>query len=255
MDDVVQPYALPRNLHEVVERAAASRHDAVGEHAHVAGPITEAPQEEEEEGHSPPASALADVLDGEEDEDVEMEDVVLAPAAARAPKTMQELAEEAALRDAARSRPAEADAEEFTVSAAPAASDRADRTNGRRGARSSTKESATGPAGDKGKTKGRAGSGAAAGRRSTRKRKRGRAEGSDSDQESRDGDGGGDDGESEGEPAPCPSPAKKARARTRAPPPAVPPSTRVLRARKPKDAAKAAEERAMEDAYRRAVAE
>ncbi|KAI0763653.1 hypothetical protein BD413DRAFT_495167 [Trametes elegans] len=299
VDDVVQPYRLPRNLHEIVEHAGA-RQAALGElklkpdfHANGSAAVSASADADVDvgaAGRAPrmPAEAggflhsnrpeeidrLEYGEDEEEDKDM-MEDVVVAPPPNGAPKTMQELAEEAARRaqgpDAA---PADG-VEELAFSApvpAPALAPEEKATNGRstRAPRAASQSGTSTPRGGGGGARGRGrgrGRGLKAGStpkakprqapRRTRKRKRADVESDDSeeDEEEADGDAGdGADPAAEAEPA-TPSPTKKTRGRARAPAPAVPPSTRVLRTRGQKSAAKMQEEREMEEAYRRAVAE
>lgn len=298
VDDVVQPYALPRNLHEIVEHASTS-HTALGELKKNVDPYSrahsnlnstrsskEAADAPEEEG----AGADADEQNAEafqadrldivqaghegEDDDAMMEDVPLPVAEPLrlngAPKTMQELAEEAARRSVSTHTAKKTEQEELalnlTSTAAPssvvAGGLEAGEDSGRR-----TRSSAS-RAGTTGKNAGAAnvrtgGSARASGAGGTptprtrtrpfaksrpakstpqsRKRTRAQADGSDSDAEV-------------DEDRPASSPVKKT-TRARAPPPAIAPSTRVLRTRKPKEAEKVQEEKELEDAYRRAVAE
>ncbi|KAI0648178.1 hypothetical protein C8Q79DRAFT_905740 [Trametes meyenii] len=90
VDDVVLPYTLPRNLKEIVEHAGTS-HSALGE-------LKTAEVFDDDDGAA--GLQVGDGADEGEDEGEDtMEDVLLAaPQPNGAPKTMQELAEQAALR-------------------------------------------------------------------------------------------------------------------------------------------------------------
>ncbi|KAI9058217.1 Rad4-domain-containing protein [Trametes sanguinea] len=198
VDDVVQPYRLPRNLHEIVEHAV------------------------EELAMGTPLSAPT-------------------PAGAGRATT--------------RGRSTRASAAATPSAPAP--------TEAQRGAdTSSAAGSSRGRGRGRGKARGSAGRAANASRakqapRRARKRTRAEADESDADSEEAGGQASADEdaaaaGVDDGPPPT--SPAKK-RARTKAPAPAVPPSTRVLRSRPQKSASKVLEEKEMEAAYRRAVAE
>ncbi|KAI0333722.1 Rad4-domain-containing protein [Cubamyces sp. BRFM 1775] len=153
VDDVVQPYTLPRNLHEVVEHAA-TRGSALGElkkpgkvSDHSDGGDDEG-EHVSEHGQNEDDDAFVrdeqlEVVNGEdEDEDEDMMEVVpVAPQLNGAPKTMQELAEEAAQRNAAGGTSSSANAvEELTLAAPPPPPPAADKkaTNGR-GTRTSSR--------------------------------------------------------------------------------------------------------------------
>ncbi|KAI1793306.1 Rad4-domain-containing protein [Ganoderma leucocontextum] len=260
VDDVVQPYALPRNLREIVEHASTS-HTALGElrktnQGMPTALAADAAEEQDaddvdvtEQGREPP-SLLDDKLEaveggGSEHDDEVMEDVVVdAPPPARTPKTMQELAEAAARRGQNINQPV--DGEDVLLLAAPPlpAGEKAN-ANGRstRASRSGAKSGTSTPrANTRGKGKTLAASSSKPAPRQTRKRTRPQVEHSDSDRE-----------EEEGGEVDQPSAAKKTR--TRAPPPPPEPSTRVLRTRKPKDAGKVREEKELKAAYRRAIAD
>ncbi|TFK87491.1 Rad4-domain-containing protein [Polyporus arcularius HHB13444] len=242
-DDVVQRYALPRNLREIVEHAAMS-HTALGELKNENAPLEEEPDSRvtDEQVAKARFHDQLEVIEDTEDEDDMMEDVPVAPRLKGAPKTMQELAEEAARRDGRKHEAADTE-DELTIAAASLPAEEKPAVASANG-RSTRSDSAN--IGDKAgtstpRTRAKAGakSGAAAGRstpRQTRKRTRAQAEASDSDVEGASSQ---------------PSPVKR-RARSSAP--VASPSTRVLRTRKPKDASKAQEEAELEEAYRRAVA-
>ena len=249
VDDVVQPYALPRNLHEIIEHAATS-HTALGELKKANASLK---ADEDEDGESmdadEPVAAAAfrdikmEVLEDSEDDDGMMEDVPVAPRLNGAPKTMQELAEEAARRDGLKHASADTE-EELPIEAAALPAEEKPATasaigrNTRSGGISTAGSPTAGTFTPRARAKAKAGakgSGSAAGGRSTPRQTRKRTR-TESDVE----------GEGEG------TPAKR---RARAPAPAVTPSTRVLRTRKPKDATKVQEEEEMEEAYRQAVAE
>ncbi|PIL22401.1 hypothetical protein GSI_15089 [Ganoderma sinense ZZ0214-1] len=262
VDDVVQPYALPRNLHEIIEHASTG-HTALGElqttnPGILTAPVADAAEEQDaddvdvsEQGREP--LSLLDVDDklevegsGSEDDDDAMEEVVVdAPPLARTPKTMQELAEEAARRNGDANHRAD-DEEELVIAAPPLATGEKAAANGRKtsASRSRTKSGTSTPRPNtRGKSKASAASTSKAAPRRTRKRTRSQVEHSDSDREEEGG----------GEANPPGSTVKKPR--TRAAPPPAEPSTRVLRTRKPKDADKVREEKEMEAAYRRAIAD
>ena len=249
MDDVVQPYTLPRNLHAIVEHASMGR-SALGElkkGADVASNDEEVKEEagvDADEQGQEPFTLLNDepeAVGSGEDDDEMMEEVIVDRQPVGAPKTMQELAEEAARHDASKNQPVDTE-EELVLAAPPPPAEEKKAANGRstRASRSATKSgTATPRASTRGKSKASAASKVTP--RRTRKRTRSQAEESDSGLEGVEVE----DAE--------PSPAKRSRAR--APPPAVTPSTRVLRTRKPKDASKVQEEMDMEAAYRAAIAE
>ncbi|RPD62250.1 Rad4-domain-containing protein [Lentinus tigrinus ALCF2SS1-7] len=247
VDDVVQPYALPRNLHEVVERAAMS-HAALGELKKANLNLEEEDGSMDTDEHVPEApfrDIKLEVLEDSEDDDDDdmMEDVPVAPRLNGAPKTMQELAEEAARREGLNHESADTE-EELTI-AAPVekpATIIANTTiaNGRNTRSDGASTTGTSTPRTRAKAKAGARGRAAAGTstpRQTRKRTRAQA-----------------DSDVEGEGS-QPSPAKRRARTSAAPSPAVMPSTRVLRARKPKDASKVQEEEEMEEAYRRAITE
>ncbi len=263
VDDVVQPYALPRNLREIVEHASTS-HTALGElrttnldmstalASYAAEELDADDVDVTEQGQEPLSLLdLDDKLDavkgGESEEDDEaMEEVVVdAPPPVRTPKTMQELAEEAARRGENTNQPVDVE-EELVIATQPQPAAEKATVNGRntRASRSRAKSGTSTPhantGGGKGKTS--AASTSKTTSRQTRKRTRAQVERSDSDREE----------EGRGE-VDRPTTAKKTR--TRAPPPPPEPPTRVLRARKPKDADKMREEKKMEAAYRRAIAD
>ncbi|OSD07353.1 Rad4-domain-containing protein, partial [Trametes coccinea BRFM310] len=114
-DDVVQPYRLPRNLHEIVEHAG-TRGSALGELKKPTAPADADDIDIDDSGDGGYDDAgvgagqgveAHDFLklhasnrdaDEDSDEDEMMEDVPVAPQPTGAPKTMQELAEEAARR-------------------------------------------------------------------------------------------------------------------------------------------------------------
>ncbi|KAI0373881.1 Rad4-domain-containing protein [Pilatotrama ljubarskyi] len=272
VDDVVQPYTLPRNLHEIVAHAGTSR-SALGELKKADDPdgadldIIERARQQEEEEEAEEHVLRGDklqVIDGEgEHDDDDMEDVVVAPQLNGAPKTMQELAEEAARRNDT-AKDGSANAVEELAFAAPATPPVGEQkpANGSRSTRTSKAASKSGTSTprngaatrEKGRGNARGGKAASASSSSTlkprRTRKRTRAEAEDSEASSSE-DGRGE--ASEVDALPTPSPAKRARAKK--PPPPVPPSTRVLRTRGQKSASKIQEERETEEAYRRAVAE
>ncbi|KAI0769955.1 hypothetical protein C8Q74DRAFT_862165 [Fomes fomentarius] len=295
VDDVVQPYALPRNLHEIVEHASTS-HTALGElkknvdpysrsHSNLNSTLSfkeaaDAPEEEGEDERNAEAFQ-ADRLDivqaghEGEDDDAMMEDVPLPVAEPLrlngAPKTMQELAEAAARRSVSMHTPENTEEElaldlTSTAAAAPSSVDadglEVGQDSGRRTRSSASRAGTTGKnagaanvrtggsatasgAGDtptpRTRTRPSAKSRPAKATLQSRKRTRAQADGSDSDA-------------AVDEDRPVSSPVKKT-TRARAPPPAIVPSTRVLRTRKPKEAEKVQEEKELEDAYRRAVAE
>ncbi|CDO71667.1 hypothetical protein BN946_scf184915.g11 [Trametes cinnabarina] len=133
VDDVVQPYTLPRNLHEVVEHAG-TRGSALGElrkpNLPANGHSVDIDDEDiNGERRADQGIEAQDFLqlhasnrdaggDSDEDEDM-MEDVpVVAPQLNGAPKTMQELAEEAARRAGNGDSSANA-VEELPLAAAP----------------------------------------------------------------------------------------------------------------------------------------
>ncbi|KAI0352597.1 Rad4-domain-containing protein [Trametes cingulata] len=277
VDDVVQPYRLPRNLHEIVEHAGTSR-SALGELKKPADPdadeqdadvdVIERMQQEQDEEDLVLRGDKLQIIDGdEEDDDGDdmMEGVVVAPQVHGAPKTMQELAEEAARHTDASNHDSENAVEELTL-AAPATEDkpangsRSTTRTSRAASKSGTSTPQRGGAATRGKGRGQGRGGKAAsssstpkkgGPRRARKRTRAEAEADDSEEDAEE-----DEGDFEGEESharPTLSPAKRARAKK--PPPPVPPSTRVLRTRAQKSASKVQEEREMEEAYRRAVAE
>ncbi|KAI0700351.1 hypothetical protein C8T65DRAFT_742081 [Cerioporus squamosus] len=98
VDDVVQPYALPRNLREIVEHAATS-HSALGELKKANASSLEEEAESMDTDEQVAKARFSDqleVIEDSADEDEMMEDVPVAPRLNGAPKTMQELAEEAA---------------------------------------------------------------------------------------------------------------------------------------------------------------
>ncbi|KAM5533626.1 hypothetical protein V8D89_012739 [Ganoderma adspersum] len=261
VDDVVQPYALPRNLHEIIEHASTG-HTALGElpTTNPGIPTARTPEASEEQdkdyvdgteqGRDPLSLlSVADKLEvegpGSEDDDAMEEVVVDAPPPARTPKTMQELAEEAAHRNGNANQPMD-DEEELVIAAPPQPVGEKATPNGRstRVSRSGAKSGTSTPRPNtrgKGKASAAASTSKTAPRR-TRKRTRSQVEHSDSDRE----------GEEDGE-VDEPSTVKKPR--TRAPPPPAEPSTRVLRTRKPKDADKVREEKEVEAAFRRAIAD
>ncbi|KAH9889795.1 hypothetical protein C8Q73DRAFT_705476 [Cubamyces lactineus] len=296
VDDVVQPYTLPRNLHEVVEHAA-TRGSALGELKRLPEPASDHGGDDEDDGggrvsgvserernegeDAPLDDDNFDVVNraGEDDDDDEDEDMMevvpVVPQLNGAPKTMQELAEEAAQRSAADGASSSANAVEELAVVAPAppppplpgagkkaANGRSTRTSSKAASQSGTSTprsaaAASTPTRARGRGRGR---GKAAtnttsrqSARRTRKRKRTDTDESDVDTEGDDAEAAMDEAHDVAAAAPSPAPVKKSRAR--APPAPVPPSTRVLRTRAQKSANQLEEERAQEEAYRRAVAQ
>ncbi|KAI0662018.1 hypothetical protein C8Q70DRAFT_909438 [Cubamyces menziesii] len=293
VDDVVQPYTLPRNLHEVVEHAA-TRGSALGElkkpnlaSGHGNDDSDDGERVSDREGIEGEDIQVGDeqlvVENGvgeDEDEDEDMMEVIpVAPQLNGAPKTMQELAEEAAQRNAASSSANAVAVEELTLVAPPplppaaplekkkAANGRSTRTSSkaasqsgastpRNGAAASTPTRARG----RGRGRGKAAAASSTPRQAPRRtRKRKRADTDDSEGEGDNAEASADEAHdvaSAAAPVAAPSPAPVTKkSRTRAPPAPVPPSTRVLRTRAQKSASQLEEERAQEEAYRRAVAQ
>ncbi|TBU44496.1 Rad4-domain-containing protein [Dichomitus squalens] len=247
VDDVVQPYTLPRNFHEVVEHASMDR-SALGELRKGAEIVPDVATENDvnvdgdEQGKEPLSLVNSESAVIEVDDDADgMEEVVVEPKPARTPRTMQELAEEAARRDASKNQPIDSE-QELVLASLPSTAGAKSAANGgsTRASRNGTKSGTSTP---RASTRGKSKTSAAPKNppRRTRKRTRSQAEGSDSGLEEEGGEDAG------------PSPAK--RSRSRAPPPPVAPSSRVLRTRKPKDASTVQEEKEIEAAYRRAIAD
>ncbi|KAI0821974.1 hypothetical protein BC628DRAFT_1460116 [Trametes gibbosa] len=291
VDDVVQPYTLPRNLRSIVEHAG-TRQSALGERAH-AGPGTaidvdslDDDEKEEDDGGANAAVGGRGALQGREDtlrvisahgiedggdEDAEMEDVAVAaaPQLNGAPKTMQELAEAAARHVANDDEESAGTPAARTPAAAPEQKAAANAGSGtgrstraaRSGARGASRSGTRTPAAARRKGRGKAASASTSTSMSTstprRARKRKREEASEDEglaSSEDDDERTGDDGASGVDPPP-PAAANTPRARARPSAAPVPPSTRVLRTRAPKSASAVQEEREREAAYRRAVAE
>ncbi|KAH9947442.1 Rad4-domain-containing protein [Amylocystis lapponica] len=217
-DDVVQPYTLPRNFHEVLPQTSTT--------------ISLAPRIAEEDDSSevdmvevavrsrPADVAEETAVSQDDDDDADMADVfpvALEPPRSTVPRTLRELAE---AQEAARQT---ADAQVATAAPSGTGSDARGKTTG-----ANTRSTRPGAPSKKATPKSDA--------RRTRKR-------------ARQGDAGGASGGEDTTAVRAP-PAKRARAG----PAHVPAPTRVLRARTAKSAAQIQEEKEMEAAYRRAVA-
>ncbi|KAI0074037.1 Rad4-domain-containing protein [Panus rudis PR-1116 ss-1] len=219
-DDVVQPYALPRNLHEVsaspvVQPASIDQNDEDDRHA---GPDT-------------PHNDVLEVIGDSEDEDLQEISIPSRASSGAAPKTMRELAEAMNMESTVEAPVKEEEAVPESAMPTPKLNGSGGRKNGRTTALKNQASSRSTPETSRGKS-------TPASRR-TRKRAR--------DTTPSDLEASGDDN-------PVRVPSTK-RSRARPTPPPVPRSDRVLRSRAPKSTSKIQEELDLEDAYRRAIEE
>ena len=237
-DDIVQPYSLPRNLHEVLPESNAP--DKPADHPVPEATIDDTPRNANTIAMAAPALSLEtfDISDDAEDEPLEEVPMPMPMpngTSGAVPMSLQEFAEAA---EKAREDLQEDVADEVPGTVPePETTMVVSRTRGR-----STRSNTSTPAGPKtGLANGKGNAKRPAPRRG-RKRMRGESP-TESESESL----------SEPEPAKA-APAKRARTAKAPAPPAVK-SDRVLRSRKSKSEAKLVEEREQEEAYRRAVAE
>ncbi|KAF9814962.1 hypothetical protein IEO21_04812 [Rhodonia placenta] len=228
-DDVVQPYTLPRNFHEVLPTSTTISLAPLNKQDDTSSTLDAIESRGHDEEHK-----IVGETGSESDEDKDMGQVValaLPGQSVPLPKTMLELAEAAA-----RQRD-ELSEQERQIPASPAPESSQVQTRTARANGSGARSTPTGTHTPKPFTKTRSARGSD--KRRTRKRTRDDAQSASAG--------------SDVEPATSTkaSPAKRAR-KTVAP---VPASDRVLRTRTTKSASKVQEEREMEEAFREAIAE
>ncbi|KAL4250566.1 transglutaminase-like superfamily protein [Abortiporus biennis] len=246
VDDVVQPYTLPRNLHEVPQSPIPSIFNTPGEE------VTKVASEKLQAMASQPPALTFEEIQDSEDEDMLEVNVPLPAERIKsngAPKTMQELAEEMQQQQDEENSSAVVDTAEVSELKKPSSSPAP--TNGRVKTRPLTSS--------RGKTKNTVNRPVAStrsdtsttsqkpGPKKTKKRNRGESVSPEPNGDGQEVDAGDD------EVVEVPPPSKRAK---RVRPPAPPVQTdRVLRNRTPKSAAKLKEEQEAEARYRRAVAQ